>query len=102
MGMFDEVIADFKCPYCAYELSAEEIENTLETKNETWQTKATIKLLEQYKVGDKLKFRSNVKINDGSVEIHHICPSCKKFVSADIEVKNNRLSDKIMYRVENQ
>ena|SRR3989344_6689075 len=100
MGMFDEVIADFKCPYCIHELSAKEIEESLETKNETWQTKATISRLERYKVGDKLKFRSDVKINDGSMEIHHVCPNCNKFVSADIQIKDNRLHDKISYRIE--
>ena len=46
MGMFDEVIADFKCPHCTHVLSAGEIEKNLETKNETWQTKVTKSLME--------------------------------------------------------
>ena len=56
MGMFDSVIADFKCPYCAYELSKEEMEMTRSEKDDTWQTKATLKLLDTYKIGNETKF----------------------------------------------
>ena len=100
MGMFDEVIADFKCPHCTHVLSAGEIEKNLETKNETWQTKVTKSLMEVYRVGDKLKFKNDIKISDGSMEIHHVCPNCNKFVSADIQIKDGRLHDKITYRIE--
>jgi len=94
MGMFDRVIADFECPYCGHKLSKYEMEKTLDTTDETWQTKATPKVLDVYKTGDKVKF-GKVKISEGWMEIHHVCPKCDKFVQAEIEIKKNRLSDKI-------
>ncbi|OGZ67066.1 MAG: hypothetical protein A3D34_01500 [Candidatus Staskawiczbacteria bacterium RIFCSPHIGHO2_02_FULL_33_16] len=100
MGMFDSVIADFKCPYCAYELSKEEMEMTRSEKDDTWQTKATLKLLDTYKIGDEPKF-GNVKIKEGWMEVHHVCPKCKKFVDSEIEIKDYALSDKISYEKSN-
>ena len=97
MGIFDNVIADFKCPYCEYGLTKEEIESTIEEKDETWQTKATLKLLDIYKIGDEPKF-GKVKIDEGWMKIHHVCPKCKKFVDAEIEIKNGRLSNNVRYR----
>lgn len=89
MGVFDNVIADFKCPFCAYKLTKEKMKDT-------WQTKATLKLLDTYKVGDKPKF-GEVKIKEGWMELHHVCPKCNKFVQAEIQVKNGKLSKKVRY-----
>jgi len=53
-------------------------------------------------VKDMMVYFRHIKISDGSMEIHHVCPSCKRFVSADIQIKNGRLHDKITYRIEKQ
>ena len=89
MGVFDNVIADFKCPFCAYELTKEKMKDT-------WQTKATLCTLDTYKVGDTPKFRG-LSVNEGWIEIHHVCPKCNKFVQAEIEIKSGRLCDKVRY-----
>ncbi len=96
MGMFDRVIADFKCPYCGFKLVKSKVEKTLGKSDDTWQTKAAAKLLEIYKIGDKLKFHK-VKIEKGWMEIHHVCPECDKFVQAEIQVKKGRLGKKVRY-----
>ena len=96
MGMFDRVIADFKCPYCGFKVSKEEMEKTLEDKDDTWQTKATAKFLDIYQYNDKLKI-TKFKIEKGWMEIHHVCPKCNKFVQAEIEVVNGRLGAKVRY-----
>lgn len=88
MGMFDEVIADFKCPYCG-----------VKVPKDTWQTKATAKLLDVYKVNDKLKI-DDFSIEKGWMEVHHVCQKCKKYVQAEIEVKNNKLGEKVRYITE--
>lgn len=89
MGIFDNVIADFKCPFCAYELTKEKMKDT-------WQTKATLCTLDTYKVGDKPKF-GGLSVNEGWIEIHHVCPKCNKFVQAEIEIKNSRLGNNVKY-----
>ena len=94
--MFDRVIANFKCPYCGFKLVKGDMEKTLDKRDDTWQTKATAKLLETYKIGDKLKFYK-VKIEKGWMEIHHVCPKCNKFVQAEIQVNNDRLGEKVRY-----
>ena len=96
MGMFDRVITDFKCPYCSFKMTKKEIQKTLNDRDNTWQTKATAKLLDVYHSGDKLKI-TKFKIEKGWMEIHHVCPKCDKFVQAEIEVLNNRLSEKVKY-----
>ena len=98
--MFDTVIADFKCPYCGHEITKKDVEETLEDTDKTWQTKATACLLDVYKIGDELNFDYSLKIDDGWIEIHHVCPKCKKFVQAEIQVKNGRLYNKIIYKKE--
>jgi len=93
------VIADFKCPYCRHELTKEEMKKTLNKSDDTWQTKATHRLLDVYRVGDKPKFYK-VKISEGSMKIHDVCPKCDKFVQAEIEIKNGKLSNKIDYSID--
>ena len=100
MGMFDRVIADFKCPYCSFILTKKEMRKTLDSKDDTWQTKATAKLLDVYQSNDKLKI-TKFKIEKGWMEIHHVCPKCDKFVQAEIEVKNGRLVNKVIYTKDN-
>ena len=72
------------------------MKKTLGNRDETWQTKATAKLLDVYKVNDKLKI-TKFKIEKGWMEMHHVCPGCNKFVQAEIEVKNGRLGKKIRH-----
>lgn len=96
MGMFDYVIADFECPYCGYKIKKEYMEKEPE-RERAWQTKATACCLDTYRIGDELEFDKNLKINDGLIGIVHICPKCDKFVDAEIEVKNGRLSSKVKY-----
>lgn len=95
--MFDRVIADFKCPYCGFKLKKAEMKKTLDKKDDAWQTKATSCMLDTYKIGDKLNFENGLKVNEGWIEIHHICPKCDKFVQAEIEIKNSGLSNNVRY-----
>jgi len=98
MGMFDWVIADFKCPYCGHKVKKENMENEEEyERDKAWQTKATACSLDTYRIGDELEFEKNLKINNGWIEIIHICPKCKKFVQAEIEIKKGRLIDNVRY-----
>ena len=94
--MFDMVVADFICPHCGEKVTREDMEKTLGKTDDTWQTKATLKMLDIYKIGDEPKF-GNVKIKEGWMEVHHVCPKCNKFVDAEIEIKNGRLSSKVRY-----
>ncbi len=94
--MFDRVIADFRCPYCGFRLTKSEMEKTLNNRDSTWQTKSAIKLLKIYKVGDKPIF-SNVKVDSGWMEIHHVCPKCDKFIQAEIQIRNGKLRKKVRY-----
>lgn len=96
MGMFDTIMADFKCPHCEYKIPKENMENAAEDNDLAWQTKATDCSLNTYKIGDDLEFEK-LKIKEGWMEIYHICPECKKFVNAEIEIKDNKLSDKVVY-----
>lgn len=96
MGMFDSVIADFKCPYCGHEITKEGMEKEPE-RDSAWQTKATACCLDTYRIGDKLEFDKSLKIDNGWIGIVHICPKCDKFVQAEIEIKNERLSNNVKY-----
>lgn len=96
MGMFDTIIADFKCPHCEYKIPKEDMENAAENNDLAWQTKATDCSLNACKIGDELEFEK-LSIIGGWMEIYHICPKCRKFVEAEIEIKNNRLGDKVVY-----
>jgi len=49
-----------------------------------------------YKRGGKLKFDKAI-IKDGEIEMHNVCPRCKKYVSANVRIKNGKLTDKIIY-----
>ena len=98
MGMFDEVIADFNCPYCSYTLTRDAMEKTVGKTDDTWQTKATSCILKVYRIGDELDFKSDIKIKEGWMEIHHVCLKCDKFVQADIDIKNEMLNGNIKYR----
>ena len=98
MGMFDYVIADFECPYCGYKVKKEGMEKEEEyERDKVWQTKATACYLHTYRIGDKLEFEKSMRINNGWIEIVHICPNCDKFVRAAIEVKDDQLSSNIRY-----
>ena len=96
MGLFDEIIADFKCPYCGHEILKEDMGKSPEDNGNRWQTKATNCLLDIYKIGDELEFK-NLKVINGWLQIHNSCTKCKKFVEAEIEINDNRLSDKVVY-----
>ena len=74
------------------------MEKTLGKTNATWQTKATLKLFDTYKVGDEPKF-GKVNIKEGWMGLHHVCPKCNKFVDAEIEIENGRLSNSVRYRL---
>lgn len=96
MGMFDEVVADFKCPYCSFKITKEEMKKRRNMSRNIWQTKATAKLLDVYQFNDKLKI-TQFKIEKGWMEIHHVCPKCNKFVQAEIEIKNGKLGKNMRY-----
>lgn len=90
MGLFDVVVASFKCPYCGYE-----------EKEHDWQTKSLRSSLKTYKIGEILfleDFESKLLIKEGYFEIHTVCKNCRKFVSAMIEVKDSRITEKIKYK----
>ncbi|MEM7821771.1 MAG: hypothetical protein QXX38_03105 [Candidatus Aenigmatarchaeota archaeon] len=90
MGLFDYVIAPFNCPYCKYE-----------EKEHDWQTKSLLSLLKTYRVGENLtieNFESSLLIKEGCFEIHTVCRKCNKHVSAMIEVKDSKITEKINYR----
>lgn len=63
---------------------------------DTWQTKATLCTLDTYKAGNKPKFDGLI-VNEGWIEMHHVCPKCNKFVEAEIEIKDGRLSNNVKY-----
>ena len=84
--MFDEVIADFKCPYCSFKITKKEMKKKRDMSKSIWQTKATAKLLDIYQFNNKLKI-TQFKIQKGWMEIHQVCPKCDKFVQAEIESK---------------
>ncbi|MEM5853716.1 MAG: hypothetical protein QXS37_01245 [Candidatus Aenigmatarchaeota archaeon] len=89
MGLFDIVLACFKCPYCGYE-----------EKEHGWQTKSLQKILKVYKAGDVVKienFESSLMVKEGYFEIHTFCKNCKKFVKARIRVKDSRISENVEY-----
>ncbi len=83
MGMYDNVKVDFKCPECGY-FDEEHI----------WQTKALARMLDTYGVGDEIEVR-NLKIQEGSIEIHEPCPECKSFVEGWIRIEEGRLTDEV-------
>ena len=99
MGLFDTIIADFKCPYCEYKITKEEMEKDIENID-AWQTKATACMMDVYRIGDKLNFEGSLKIDDSWIGIHHICPKCKKFVEAEIRIKKSKLRNEIRYKIE--
>lgn len=98
MGMFDWVIADFECSYCGHKIKKVSMgkEEGYE-RNKAWQTKATACCLDTYRISDKLEFKEKLKINNGWIQIVHICPKCDKFITAEIEIKNGRLSKNVRY-----
>jgi len=91
MGLFDWVALPFKCPFCNFEQA-----RPSQDEEGIWQTKATECLLNVYKKGSKLRF-GNAMIRVGEIEMHNVCPSCKKYVSANVLIKNGKLTDKINY-----
>ena len=83
MGMYDNVKVDFECPGCGY-FDEEHI----------WQTKALDRILDTYEVGDEIEIR-NLKIHEGTIEIHEVCPECKSFVKGWIRIEEGILTDKV-------
>jgi len=97
MGMFDYVLADFKCPYCKFIVAQESMQKSVNTgEYDTWQTKDLSCGLRIIKVGDKIKL-SGMHIGKGFLNIHHICPKCDKLVEARIKIKNYKLTNKKRY-----
>jgi hypothetical protein len=99
MGMFDYVLADFRCPYCKYIVTIETMKKSARAgETDSWQTKDLSCSLHIIKVGDKIKLYS-MHIGKGFLNIHHVCPKCDKLVSARIYIKNYMLTNKKRYEV---
>ena len=91
MGLFDWIALPFKCPFCNFE----QIKPS-QNKEGMWQTKTAECLLNVYKKGSELNF-GNIIIKDGEIEVHNVCSNCKKYVSANAQIKNGKLTGKIIY-----
>jgi hypothetical protein len=92
MGLFDYVLAPLNCPYCKNE-----------EKSHAWQTKALGCNLKTYKVDDVLKLEDSEKmliVEEGFFEIHTICEKCQKYISASIKIKNQKITNEIVYKKE--
>ncbi len=89
--MFDWMILPFKCPFCKFEQV-----KPSQHEEGIWQTKATKCLLNVYKKGSKLQF-DEVTVKDGEIGIHNICPRCDKYISANAQIKDGRLTGRIAY-----
>ncbi len=88
MGLFDWVYAPFVCPHCGYR-----------EDNHGWQTKSLFNALESFKVGDVVEISDaykRVKVIEGEIEIHTVCPECKKFVSCWIKIRDGVVMDEII------
>ncbi len=83
MGIYDEVRLDFRCPECGHV-----------DEDHLWQTKALRRLLDTYEVGDEIK-KKNLNIEEGSIEIHTVCPGCDNYVKGFIRIEEGRLTDEI-------
>jgi len=77
MGLFDSLHAEVKCLACKKKVEVE------------FQTKALLRLLEHFHVGDRVEFEQ-VTVKDGEItDALGSCPSCKTFLTAKIIIKDN-------------
>ena len=77
MGLFDSFHAEVKCPTCKKNVEVE------------FQTKALLRLLEHFHVGDRVEFEQ-VIVKDGEItDALGSCPLCKTFLTAKIIIKDN-------------
>ena len=81
MGMFDTIIINKKCKVCNKPIRSA-------------QTKATACMMDTYNIGDPVMFE-NVKVENGSIEIHGYCGSCLTWYDGEISIKHGLLQDKI-------
>jgi len=80
MGLFDSLHAEVKCPTCKKKVEVE------------FQTKALLRLLEHFHVGDRVEFEW-MTVKDGEItDALGSCPSCKTFLTAKIIIKDNRFA----------
>jgi len=77
MGLFDSFHGEVECPACKKKVEAE------------FQTKALLRLLEHFHVGDQVEFE-RVTVKDGEItDGLGSCPLCKTFLTAKIIIKDN-------------
>jgi len=77
MGLFDSFHAEVECPTCKKKVEVE------------FQTKALLRLLEHFHVGDQVEFEW-VTVKDGEItDALGSCPSCETLLTAKIVIKNN-------------
>lgn len=86
MGLYDTITLPLKCSRC----------KRIEEKHD-WQTKGMGEGLGHFKVGDNVPVYGN-EIIKGKVEIHTICPRCKKFVDAMASIEDSKITDKVIYK----
>ena len=88
MGVYDEIVTKFLCPFCNYE-----------DENYKFQTKALLRNGSEYEVGNLVmtKINTDVKLQEGEIEIHTICPKCMAWISGWIKVKDKVLCKDIRY-----
>lgn len=85
MGLFDYVELSFDCPACSYKKNKRE-----------WQTNSLQNSLFAYKAGDRISIPVSKKSKD-SIEIHTICPGCRKFIEAKVKIEKGKIIDQVDY-----